>query len=157
SKGRGLEDKVEMFWENKGQLRGPIGMALTPPGYKHGNGVFVPSKGKLSLLVDTDGDDRADKEIVVATGWKEITQAVDALGVARAPAGNVFSGLGTADSPNAYLLDREGKAHYDLKSERGTILKVSADFRQRHLVATGVRFTVALAFNRHGDLFATDQ
>src|SRR5262249_25047232 len=49
--GDGLEDKVEVFWENKGRLRAPVGMALTPPGYKHGDGVFVSSWGKLSLLV----------------------------------------------------------------------------------------------------------
>src|SRR5439155_8131524 len=47
--------------------------------------------------------------------------------------------------------------HYDLKSERGTILRVSPDFKTREIVCTGIRFPVALAFNRHGDLFATDQ
>ena len=35
--------------------------------------------------------------------------------------------------------------------------KVSPDFSQREIVATGIRFPVALAFNRLGDLFATDQ
>ena len=49
--GDGLEDKAEPFWD-RGGLRGPIGMALTPPGYARGNGLFVPSKGKLSLIVD---------------------------------------------------------------------------------------------------------
>jgi putative heme-binding domain-containing protein len=34
---------------------------------------------------------------------------------------------------------------------------VSPDFAKREIVATGVRFTVALGFNRKGDLFATDQ
>jgi hypothetical protein len=71
-----LEDKAALFWENKGRLRGPIGMALTPPGYKHGNGVFVSSKGEAWLIVDTNGDDKADKEVIVAQGWKEIPQAV---------------------------------------------------------------------------------
>jgi hypothetical protein len=157
SKGSGIEDKVDLFWENKGQLRAPIGMALTPPGYKHGNGVFVAAKGKLSLIVDTDGDGKADREIVVADGWKELPHGVDALGVALDAAGNIYFGLGTPDFTNAYLVDRNGRGHYDLKSERGTVLKVSPDFRHREIVATGVRFTVGLAFNRHGDLFATDQ
>ena len=31
--GDGLEETVEPFWENKGSLVAPIGMALTPPGY----------------------------------------------------------------------------------------------------------------------------
>src|SRR5262249_5910021 len=50
--GDGLEDRADLFWENKGRLRAPIGMALTPPGYEHGEGVLVASKGKVSLLVD---------------------------------------------------------------------------------------------------------
>ena len=132
-------------------------MALTPPGYARGEGVFVASKGKISLIVDTDGDGKADKEVVVTTGWKEITQAVDALGVALDKDGNLYFGLGTADYTNPYLIDKTGQGHYDLKSERGTILKVSPDFSKREIVATGVRFTVGLAFNRDGELFATDQ
>jgi putative heme-binding domain-containing protein len=155
--GDGLEDRVEVFWENKGRLRGPIGLALTPPGYKLGQGVFVPSKGKLSLLVDTDGDGKADKEIVVAQGWKEIPQAVDAIGVALDQGGNIYFALGTADYSNPYLLDKEGRGRYDLKGERGTVQKVSPDFRRRETVCTGVRFPVGMAFNRRGDLFCTDQ
>lgn len=155
--GDGLEDKAELFWENKGSIQGPIGMALTPPGYKHGNGVFVACKGKLVLIVDTDGDGKADKEIVVAQGWKELPHGVDALGVALDPSGNIYFGIGTADFTNAYLLDKEGHGRYDLKNERGTIQRVSADFSRRETVCTGIRFPVAIAFNRLGDLFCTDQ
>ena len=43
------------------------------------------------------------------------------------------------------------------RDERGTILKVSPDFRRREIVCTGIRFPVALAFNAAGDLFCTDQ
>jgi putative heme-binding domain-containing protein len=156
--GDGLENKAELFYQNKGSLRGPIGMDLTPPNYKHGNGVFVCSKGKVSLIVDTDGDNKADKEIIVADGWKEITQSVDAIGVAVDPKdGSVYFGRGTANYANGYLLDNDGKAHYDIKDEYGTILKVSPDFKSREIICTGVRFTVGLHFNKHGDLFASDQ
>jgi putative heme-binding domain-containing protein len=155
--GDGLEDKVEPFFESQGRLRGPIGIALTPPDYKHGTGLFVASKGKLSLIVDTDGDDRADREIVVATGWKEIPQNVDAIGVALAPDGSVYFALGTANYANGYLIDPSGKSQFDISSERGTVLKVSADFSKREIVCTGVRFPVSMGFNRHGDLFSSDQ
>jgi putative heme-binding domain-containing protein len=155
--GDGLEDKVELFWENKGKMRGPVGIALTPPDYKLGTGVFVANHGKLSLILDTKNTGKADKEIVVAEGWKPITQAVDAIGCALDKDGNIYFGLGTADYTNGHLVDKDGKSHYDLKSERGTILKVSPDFKKREIVCTGVRFTVGLAFNRNGDLFATDQ
>jgi putative heme-binding domain-containing protein len=158
SDGDGLEDRVEVFWQNKDRLRAPIGMALTPPGYRHGQGVFVASKGKCSLLVDTDGDGRADKEIIVAQGWKELPHGVDALGVALDPKdGSVYLGLGAADYANAYLLGKDGKARYRLDSERGTILRVAPDFKRREVVCTGIRFPVGLTFNARGDLFCTDQ
>ena len=155
--GDGLEDKVELFWKNKTGIRGPIGILLTPKGYEKGQGLFVANKGKVSLIVDTDGDDKADKEIVVAQGWKEIPQAVDALGVAMDKAGNLYFGLGTADYANAYLKTKDGKALFDINSDRGTIQKLSPDFRKRETVCTGIRFPVGLSFNRHGDLFCTDQ
>jgi putative heme-binding domain-containing protein len=155
--GDGAPDKADLFFDGAGKLRGPIGLALTPPGYKHGEGVFVPSKGKLSLIVDKNGDDRADEEIIVATGWKEIPQNVDAIGCALDKDGNIYFSLGAANYANGYLLDADGKSQFDLKSERGTVLKVAPDFSKREIVCTGVRFPVAMAFNRHGDLFCTDQ
>jgi putative heme-binding domain-containing protein len=155
--GGGLENKAEVFWGGT-TLRAPIGMALTPPGYSRGQGVFVAAKGKVSLIVDTNGDDRADTEIVVAEGWKELSHGVDALGVALDRDNNIYFGLGTASFTEAYLVDKAtGQSRYDLKSERGTILKVSADFTKREIVCTGIRFPVGMAFNREGDLFCTDQ
>jgi putative heme-binding domain-containing protein len=155
--GDGLEDHAEPFWENQGRLRAPIGMALTPPGYPRGAGVFVASKGKVSLIVDEDGDDRADREIVVASGWPEAQHGVDALGVAVADDGSVYFGLGTPSFTNAYLTDDTGRGHYDPNGLKGTILRVSPDFGAPEIIATGIRFPVALAFNDRGDLFATDQ
>lgn len=155
--GDGVEDKVEAFWATN-SLRAPIGMALTPPGYRHGQGVFVAAKGKVSLIVDTNGDDRADKEMVIAEGWKELSHGVDALGVAVDAEGAVYFGLGVADFTNPYLVDRAtGQSRFDLKGERGTILKIASDLKSREMVCTGIRFPVALAFNAKGDLFCTDQ
>ncbi|MGQ0634944.1 MAG: ThuA domain-containing protein [Planctomycetaceae bacterium] len=156
--GDGLEDRADLFWDGKGTLRAPIGMDLTPPGYRLGNGLFVVSKGKCSLIVDTDGDDKADKEHVLAEGWTELQHGVDAVGVAFDKSdGSVYFGLGTAAYLNAYLVDKEGNPKYSLQDERGTILRVAPDFKSREIVCTGVRFPVGLAFNRSGDLFCTDQ
>jgi len=155
--GDGLEDKAELFWKNEGSLRGPLGLLLTPPGYLKGRGAFVPSKGKVSLIVDTNGDDKADQEIVVATGWKEIPQNVDAVGITMDKEGALYFGLGTANYANAYMVDDSGKAAYDLKSERGTVQRVSPDFSKRETVCTGIRFPIAFAFNDAGDLFCTEQ
>jgi putative heme-binding domain-containing protein len=158
SDGDGLEDRADKFWDNKGRLRAPIGMDLTPPNYPHGQGVFVAAKGKCSLIVDADGDGKAEREIVVAGGWKEFVHNVDALGVAFDPRdGSVYFGRGAQNFTNPYLVEKDGKARYRLRDETGCILRASPDFKSREIVATGVRFSVALRFNRNGDLFATDQ
>ncbi len=157
SDGDGLEDQVALFWKNEGSLRGPIGMLLTPAGYHLGRGLFTPSKGKLSLIVDTDGDDRADQEIVVAEGWEEIAPQVDATGVAMSPDGWLIFGLGTADYSNAYQVDDKGVSHYSLSSDRGSVQRVSPDFKTRETVCTGIRFPIAFAYNQLGDLFCTEQ
>lgn len=150
--GDGVEDKAVRFFESKGRLRGPIGMALTPPNYPHGEGVIVASKGKVSLILGNE------KEVIVADGWKEIAPNVDAIGVALDPKdGSVYFGRGTGDYANAYRVDKDGKAHYDLKGEYGTVIRVAPDFKSREVIATGVRFAIGLHFNRHGDLFASDQ
>lgn len=154
--GDGLEDKADIFW-NQSELRSPIGMALTPPNYKHGRGVFVSCKDRVALFVDTDNDDVADKEIVVATGWPESFHGVDALGCAVDDEGNVYFGLGTANFADAYLRDKNGKAHYDLNGERSTIMRVSPDFKTREVICTGIRFPVAIELSPDGDLFCSDQ
>src|SRR5262249_38653468 len=82
---------------------------------------------------------------------------VDALGVAVGSDGSVYFGLGTGDFTYAYRVDAQGRAHYDVAAERGCILRVAPDFRSREIIATGIRFSVGMAINRHGDLFATDQ
>lgn len=158
SDGDGLEDKAELFWD-KETIRAPIGIALTPAGYKRGQGLFIAGKEKVSLVVDTNGDDRADEEITVAT-WTERSeqQGVDALGIVVAPDGRIYFSLGAASFVEPLLIDRAtGKSRYRTTMERGTIQRVSADFSKRETVCTGIRFAVGLDFNKHGDLFCTDQ
>jgi putative heme-binding domain-containing protein len=156
--GDGLEDTAKVFWKNSRHVRSPIGMALTPPGYARGDGVFMATKNECLLVVDTDGDDRADREIVVATGWKETPHSVDALGIAVDPRdGSVYFGRGTANYTEPYLKDKDGRPTYRLDGEQAAILKVAPDFSKREVFATGIRFSVALAFNKDGDLFCTDQ
>jgi putative heme-binding domain-containing protein len=156
--GDGLEDKATPFFENKKTLKSPIGMDLTPPNYKYGQGVFVAAEGKCLLITDTDGDGKADKEVVVADGWKDKSVNIDAIGVVVDPRdGSVYFGRGTANYANAYLLDKDGNARYSLTDERGTIQKVSPDFKTRETYATGTRMSVAMRFNAAGDLFISDQ
>lgn len=156
--GDGLEDKDELFWDQQ-TLRAPIGMALTPKDYSAGDGIFVASKGKVSLILDKDRDGRADEERVIASGWNELPHGVDTLGLAVDPKdGSIYFGLGCANFVDAYLIDpSNGRSRYRLDDIHGTIQRISADFSKRETICTGVRFTCALAFNQDGDLFATDQ
>lgn len=156
--GDGLEDRVETFWDGR-DVRAPIGAALTPPGYAAGDGVFVAAKDRVVLLLDTDRDGRADKDVTVAT-WKERSeqQGVDALGVAVGPDGSVYFSLGAASYTNPFLIDKAtGEARYRTGMDRGTIQRVNPDFSGREAVCTGIRFAVGLAFRGDGELFATDQ
>jgi putative heme-binding domain-containing protein len=156
--GDGLEDRPDLFWDNPSGLRSPIGMDLTPPGYERGRGVFVVGKTKCLLIVDTDGDEKADKEIEVAGGWKESFHQVDGLGVAYDPRdGSVYYGRGTYNFADPLLKDKDGKPQYKLTDESGAIIRVSPDFKTHEIIATGIRFPVALRLNNRGDLFATDQ
>lgn len=155
--GDGLEEEVQTFFIGRGQLRSAIGMALSLPGDPRGQGVYVASKGKISFVVDDDGDDRADREVVLATGWEESGHGVDALGITVDRQGAVYYGLGTASFTEAYLLDKQGKSHYDLASERGSIVRIDPKTGERTVYCTGIRFPVALAFDHRGDLFCTDQ
>lgn len=156
--GDGLEDRAEVFWDSRGALRSPIGVDLTPPGYAHGDGVFVVGKTKCLLIVDTDKDGKADKEITVAGPWKESFHQVDGLGVAFDKRdGSVYYGRGTYNFADPLLKDKDGRPQYKLADEAGTVIRVAPDFKSREVVATGIRFPVGLHFNRHGDLFATDQ
>ena len=162
SNGDGLEDTASKFFDSKARLRGPIGMAVIPEGHallKSGKsqGVVVPSKGKVSAILDQDGDGVAEEERIIASGWKEIVQSVDGIGIAFDKEGAIYFGLGTTDYSNGYLIDKDGKSHYDLAADNGTIQRIEPDLSRRSTVCTGVRFTVGMAVNEDNELFVTDQ
>ena len=157
----GLEDLADIYYESD-DLKVVMGMALTPPEYPRGEGVFVATRGQILLILDENSDNKGDKVIVVAKDWEDARVKAngvsDALGVVVADDGTVYFGLGTADFTNAYLYDTDTDvSEYRLASERGTIQKVSPDFSKREAFCTGIRFTVGLAFNAQGDLFASEQ
>ena len=154
----GLEDHAHLWWKNDGRLRAPVGLDLTPPSYRYGDGIFVPSVGKVSLITDSDHDGTADKETVIADNWPPARHSVDAVGVAYDHRdGSVYFGLGTAMYNNAYLIDDQGLARFDIGGELGTVMRIAPDFSSREIVCTGVRFSVGMAFNHLGDLFVSEQ
>ncbi|MEW6158321.1 MAG: ThuA domain-containing protein, partial [Verrucomicrobiota bacterium] len=152
--GDGLEDRALSYWTTP-PIQAPVSMAVRP------EGVYVTANKKVSLLRDRNGDGVADEEETVVSGWPESDHpnhggGVDCMAITFDRDGAMYFGVSTANYPNAYRL-RDGRAHYDITSERGTILKLSPDRKRREIVCTGIRYPYTLAFNRHGDLFCTDQ
>ena len=119
----------------------------------------MSSPGKISLLRDTDGDSTADVDDIIATNWPPTdvpTGGTDAMGVTLDREGNIYFGLLTADYSNPFRI-KDGVSHNNLNSVRRRIQKLSRDGKKMETIATGIRVPYTLAFNRHGDLFMTDQ
>ncbi|HEX3719225.1 MAG TPA: heme-binding protein [Verrucomicrobiae bacterium] len=147
-------DSASYFFKNdRDQIPASIGMAWGP------GGLYIASRGCILRLRDK-GDGTGELQ-TIASGWIPPAIAagssLDAVGMAVDHDGNVFFGLGCDAWLNPYRVDTNGHSSYNLHSVRGTIQKLSADWKTRETICTGVRFTVSLAFNAAGDLFATDQ
>ncbi len=153
--GDGLEDAATHFYRNdKNEILPSIGMCWGP------GGLYIASQGRVIRLRD-NGDGTGELE-TVTSGWPKPTSAagsnLDAVGIAVDKDGNIFFGVGCDAWNQAYRVnEKTGKSEYNIQSERGTVLKLSADGKQREIICTGVRFTVGMAFNAAGDLFVTDQ
>jgi putative heme-binding domain-containing protein len=152
--GDGLEDAATVFFDNKeNEILPSIGMAWGP------GGLYLASQGRVIRLRDVGGKCALE---TVTGNWVAPTgkagSNLDAVGLAVDKQGNVFFGLGCDDWQHAYRVNKQtGKSDYNIRSERGTIQKLSPDWKRRETICTGVRFTVSLAFNAAGDLFCTDQ
>ena len=152
--GDGLEDAFTHFYKNdKNEIKPSIGMAWGP------GGLYLASQGRVIRLRDK-GDGTAELETVTG-GWVKPTGAagsnLDSIGLAVNQAGDIFFGLGADKWNEAYRVNKEtGKSDYNLRSERGTVLKILPDGK-REVICTGMRFPVGMAFNAAGDLFTTDQ
>jgi putative heme-binding domain-containing protein len=158
--GDGIEDSSSLYWESE-TIRVIMGMAVTPKGDPRGDGVFVATLGRVAFVPDKNGDGKGDAEIVVADGWAPPQRlaggASDCLGLALDKDGSVWFGLGTKNMNSPYVPDDAGKMTYNIEDERGSIYRVSADFKTREKICSGIRYPVGFAFNAAGDLFVTDQ
>ena len=152
--GDGLPDTATHFYRNdKNEIPPSIGMCWGP------GGLYIASQGRVIRLRD-QGDGTADLETVTG-GWVKPAGAagsnLDAIGLAVNKAGEIFFGLGCDKWNEAYRANKQtGQSDYNIRSERGTILKVLPGGK-REIVCTGLRWHVGLAFNAAGDLFCTDQ
>jgi len=153
--GDGLEDRADYFFRNeRNEIPACIGMAWGP------GGLYIPAKGRILRLRDK-GDGTGELE-TINSGWVPPSKlggsSLDAVAITVGSDGAVYFGLGCDDWTGAYRMNKEtGKSDYNIQSERGTIIRLSPDFKTREILATGLRWPSSLAFNSAGDLFCTDQ
>ena len=157
--GDGLEEKVETFWD-KTSANYPLGMAV-----REGEPYIILSD-EVVRFRDGDRDGVPETREVFASGFDtpELARApyilrrrVDnAMALAFGPDGALYISMGNAAFRNAYWKDRDGVMHYTPNQRRGCLLRITADGKIEQL-ASGLRYVMSLQWNRHGDLFATDQ
>jgi putative heme-binding domain-containing protein len=157
--GDGLEDQVDTF-SSEPTANYPLGMAVK-------DGVpYAVLTDEIVRWRDTDGDGIPDKRETVAKGFDDpalVTASylnhrrVDSsMALAFAPDGSLLTTMGNAGFSNAYWHDKQGVAHYSPDKRRGCLLRVSPEGKVTQL-HSGLRYIMSLQFNKHGDLFGTDQ
>ena len=154
-----LEDKVITF-SSKTSPNYPIGMVIKD-GEPH-----VVLTDEIVKFVDTNKDKIPDKRVTVIKGFDdpELVKAkylhhrrVDSsIALALGPDQAWYITMGNAAPSNPYWRDKQGKYHYNTKQRRGCLLKITPDGKVKQL-NSGLRYIMSLQFNKHGDLFGTDQ
>src|SRR5262245_14750536 len=136
----GLPDTATHFYRNdKNEILPSIGMCWGP------GGLYIASQGRVIRLRDK-GDGTAELQ-TVTDGWVKPTGVagsnLDAIGIAANHGGEIFFALGCDKWNEAYRVNKQtGKSDYNIHSERGTILKISPDWKTREVICTGLRFPV---------------
>jgi putative heme-binding domain-containing protein len=158
--GDGLEDRVDTFHQQPSPNY-PLGIAV-----KDGEPYFVLSTEVIRFR-DLDADGIPETREVFATGFEDpelakarylLHRRVDhAMALAFGPDGALYLTMGGAAYRNPYWTDEKtGVNHYATDRRRGCLLRIAPDGRVEQL-ASGLRYIMSLQWNRHGDLFATEQ
>ncbi|MES2697180.1 MAG: heme-binding protein [Verrucomicrobiota bacterium] len=158
--GDGVEDRVTTLWDKTSDDYS-LGIAY------RGDSLYVLFKSEVARFRDRDGDGIPETRDVAVANWDDpnlnktmlnLNRRVDhGIGFALGADGSFYVGMGNAAFNNPYRRDKAGVMHYSPENRRGCILKISPDGSKVEQIATGVRYTMSLQWNRAGDLFATDQ
>lgn len=151
--GDGLEDKVDTL-SPEASANYPLGVAV------HEGAAHFVLTDEVIRFVDRDGDGVPETRETVAKGLDDpalagsphlMNRRVDStLALAFGPDGSMYLTLGHAAPTNPWW------PGYTTGGRRGSLLRVRPDGTREQL-ASGLRYVMGLEFNRHGDLFATDQ
>ncbi len=156
--GDGLEDKVDTFAPATNENY-PLGMAV-----KDG-ALYTVLTNEVVRFRDTDGDGVPDtRETViknfddpelVKAGYLMHRRVDSSMAIGFGPDDALYVTMGNGAPTNAYWTDKAGP-HYSTTRRRGSLLRLGEDGKVEQL-ATGLRYIMSLQWNRHGDLFGTDQ
>ncbi len=157
--GDGLEEKVDTFAPET-NANYPLGMA-----FKEG-ALYTVLADEIVRFTDTNGDGVPDKRetvrkgfddpVLVAAPYLNHRRVDSSMALALAPDGSIYVTMGNAGFNNPYWTDKEGVAHYSPDQRRGCLLRFTPDGKMEQL-ASGLRYIMSLQWNRHGDLFGTEQ
>ena len=168
--GDGLEDKLDTFSGDTSDNY-PLGMVVKD-GMPH-----ALLSDEIVRFRDSDNDGIPDQRETVAKGWDDpklrddpglMHRRVDsALALAAGPDGSWYVTMGSANPGNGYWQKAEGdtwapdavktgKPGYSPDKRRGCLLKISPDGKVEQL-NSGLRYIMSLQWDRHGELFGTDQ
>lgn len=166
----GLEDKLDTF-SGETSDNYPLGMVVKD-GMPH-----ALLADEIVRFRDNDGDGVPDQRESVVKGWDDpklrddptlMHRRVDsALALAAGPDGSWYVTMGSANPGNGYWQKAEGdiwapdavktgKPAYSPDKRRGCLLRISPDGKVEQL-NSGLRYIMSLQWDRHGELFGTDQ
>ena len=166
----GLEDRVDTL-SGETTDNYPLGLVVKD-GMPH-----ALLSDEIIRFRDTDGDGIPETRESVARGWDDpklrddptlMHRRVDsALGLAAGPDGSWYVTMGSANPGNGYWQQADGdvwapdaaktgRPAYSPDKRRGCLLRLDPDGTVTQL-ASGLRYVMSLQWDRHGELFATDQ
>jgi mono/diheme cytochrome c family protein/glucose/arabinose dehydrogenase len=134
------DGKLDSYRPYSDHLSAPFGLLGDP------RGVLVIHKQELLKLIDSDGDDFAERADVIASGWGVTADYHDWI------VGPVPDGAGQFYLAASCQQDRRSRPS---TVGRGKLLRTTKQGGVE-IVADGLRFPMGLVANERGDLFASD-
>jgi putative heme-binding domain-containing protein len=157
--GDGLEEEVTTFAPTATPDY-PLGMLV------HDGALYTVLTDQVVRFRDADGDGVPETRETVVKGFDdpELVAAAylnhrrvdSSMAIAIGPDGALYVTMGNAGYNNPYWKDKQGVAHYATDKRRGCLLRFGKDGSVTQL-NSGLRYIMSLQFNRHGDLFGSDQ
>lgn len=162
--GDGKADSVTVFADDIFPV--PLGLAVEEiwqEGKQTGTRVYVGNSPDLLVLEDTDGDDKADRQYALLTGFRGVDSDHGLHGMTFGPDGKLYFTVGDARYGADRVQSREMTFDVTDNSGRrlscsnfGTTLRVNRDGTQLEVLSSGHRNNYEAAVDSFGNVFGSD-